>query len=171
MDEDKVFHPTVIPETPFPGEGSQTGVSGSSTGGEQAFTTEKIKETPFPVKRTAVELLSTALNTASQKILKAFEFTQSGAIQIGKFLLGQSGDVKISPDGIVARDSSGNTTFALDGDTGNAVFKGEVRSGSVVTGQVIVGNNSVIIDGESRTIIVNDGQYDRVLIGYDPGGF
>ena len=48
---------------------------------------------------------------------------------------------------------------------GSAVFKGEIKAGSLVSGKVIVGNNSVTIDGDTKRIIINDGTNDRVLIG------
>ena len=76
----KNYEPETINETPFPGEitvlNSQ---SQASTGGNYspATTTEK----PLPIKRTAVELLSTALNTRSRKILQEFQLEQSGGIQ------------------------------------------------------------------------------------------
>lgn len=171
MAEDlKEYTPTVIPDQPFPQEGQPLPVTTQTVSGD-VYKPETIKEGEFPVKRVAVELLSTALNTRSQKIIKEFQFTESGAIQVGKYQTGVSGDIRISPDGMVARDQAGNTTFAIDGDTGDAVFKGELRSGSLITGQVIVGNNSVIIDGEKKQIIVNDGATDRILIGFQSGGF
>ena len=95
----------------------------------------------------------------------------SGALQIGKYESGVSGDLRISPNGIVARNSSGMTTFALDGDTGSAVFMGEIQAGAIITGLVSVGNNNVVIDGENQRMIVNDGQTDRILIGFQSGGF
>ncbi|MCR4306241.1 MAG: hypothetical protein NUV73_04120 [Candidatus Daviesbacteria bacterium] len=165
----KIYTPDVIDDTPFPQEGESDIASSQNTG--QTYEPETIKDQSFPIKRTAVELLSSALNTRSKKILQEFQFTPSGAIQVGNYQDGISGDIRISPDGIVARDSSGNTTFILDGATGDAVFAGSIQSGSVITGQVIVGNNNVIIDGVNRRIIVNDGTYDRVLIGYQLGGF
>ncbi len=167
--DDKVYTNEVVEDNPFPGL-TQTAVGTSSSGeGKDTVTSTVSKEKLFPIKRTAVELLSVALNTRSKKILQAFEFTQSGAIQIGNFEEGLTGDIQLSPNGIVARDLVGITTFALDGTTGDAVFKGRIVSGSLVTGEVIVGNNRVIIDVDDNgepTIIVNDGTYDRVLIGF-----
>lgn len=165
----KVYTPVTIADIPFPQEGAiDLGVS-QSTGA--SFSSQATKDTPFPVKRTAVELLSTALNTRSKKILQEFKFTQSGALQIGTYEAGVSGDVRISPNGIVGRDTSGNTTFSLDATTGDAVFSGTLQSSNLLTGTIVVGNNGIIIDGDTHTIIVNDGTYDRVLIGYDEGGF
>ena len=37
--------------------------------------------------------------------------------------------------------------------------------------QIIVGDNRVKLDGAEERIIINDGTNDRILIGYDSGGF
>jgi hypothetical protein len=58
----------------------------------------------------------------------------------------------------------------IDND-GNAYFSGEIRAGSLISGMVYVGNNNIIIDGENRRIIINDGTNDRVLIGFQQDGF
>jgi len=167
----KVYRPEEIVDNPFPGEEGATGADTLAGTGGQVVTAEKIKDNPFPQKRVAVELLSVSLNTKTKRILAEYKFTQTGAIQIGELVQGISGDIRISPDGITARDASGNTTFTIDGTDGSAVFKGEIRAGSLVSGKVIVGNNSVIVDGENKRIIVNDGTNDRVLIGYQENGF
>lgn len=166
----KVYSPTVIADMPFPQEGGSDLTTAQTTGGG-VYSPETTKDNPFPVKRTAVELLSTALNTRSKRILQEFQFTKSGALQIGEYEEGVSGDIRISPNGIVARDNSGNTTISIDGTTGDVIISGTLQSRNVLTGDLIVGNNGVIISGEDRTIIVNDGTYDRVLIGYDQNGF
>lgn len=161
---DKVYEPEVIADQNFPYVDSAAfSVSQSTTSGQ--YGPQTIKDQPMPVKRVAVELLSTVLNTKSKKILQEIQFTESGALQIGKYVDGVSGDVRISPNGIVARDIAGNTTIALDGSTGSAVFAGEIRSGTLITGTVTVGDSSVVIDGDSRNIVVNDLTNDRVLIG------
>lgn len=167
---DKMYEPEFIPEIPFPGQELTTVQTIQSTAGgnySPAVSTEK----PIPKKRTAIELLSTALNTRSRKILESFELQQSGGFQIGNFQEGITGDVRLTPNGLTARDLAGITTFALDATTGDAIFKGTVQAGTLIGGEVIVGNNRIIIDGENKKIIINDGSNDRVLIGYDPGGF
>ncbi len=172
MADEKVYTPEIISENPIPQSDGVVSLASSDSGSEsKGYSASVIKPQNIPVKRTAVEIIGSVLNTMSRKILGVLEFTQSGAIQIGKYTNGVNGDIRISPNGIIARDLSGNTTFGLDGDTGNAVFKGQIQSGSLVTGEVVVGNNRIIIDGENQTIIVNDGVNDRVLIGYLPGKF
>lgn len=170
---DKNFEPEIQPETPFPGEPIilPTQTQPSTDGNYNPTTT---KEKTFPKKRTAVELLSTALNTRSKKILQEFALQDSGGLKIGDFKQGLSGDLRLTPNGMTARNKSGITTLAVDGDTGDAVFKGEVQAGSLITGEVVVGNNRVIIDVDDAgepTIIVNDGTNDRVIIGFQSGGF
>lgn len=160
----KVYYPETIEESPFPYETTESFATTQQTS-NQEYESEKIKPQSFPTRKVAFEVLGQALNTKSRKILAEFQFTESGAIQIGKYQNGVSGDIKISPNGIVARNTSGITTFALDGDTGDAVFKGTVQTGTLISGLVVVGDNSVRIDGENKRIVVNDGEYDRVLIG------
>lgn len=124
---DKVVYQEIVQETPFPGDPiildnqSQTSSGGNLT---QPLT----NETPFPVKKSAVELLSTALNTRSKRILQEFQLQDSGALRIGNFEQGVSGDLRITPNGLVARDIAGLTTFAIDSLTGGATFKGVVQA-------------------------------------------
>jgi len=172
MDEEKVFTQEVIQETPFPGE-PEVIAPMAQPNPIGTFTPPTVKEKSLPKKRTAVELLSTALNTRSRKILEEFELQQSGGLKIGDFKEGVSGDVRITPNGLTGRNIAGLVTFALDTD-GNLALVGELRAGSTVTGQVVVGNNRVIIDvddGGQPSIIVSDGSNDRILIGYQSNGF
>jgi len=168
--DEKVYKPEEIPEQPFPGDGEQIAETAPALGGG-VLSQGTVPAKKFPTKRVAHELIASSLNTKSRKILASFEFTPSGALQIGKYENGVSGDVRISPNGITARDSAGLTTFSIDGTTGDAVFKGSIQSGSLITGEVIVGNNNIILDGENQRIIINDGANDRVLIGYQLNGF
>lgn len=131
------------------------------------------------------DIITANLNTQAATILGSFEFGASGAIQIGLYEAGVTGDIKISPNGMLARNKSNVTTFALDGDTGDATFGGTVAAGAVIAADVSasrivagtisvaanLGNSSVILDGANKRIIVNDGTNDRVLIGYLAGKF
>lgn len=89
-----------------------------------------------------------AISTASNTILGSFTFGVSGALQIGTYANGVSGDIKISPTGILGRDSAGATTFSINGTTGVAVLNGLVVGTNVGLGTaqdsagvtVIVGN-------------------------------
>lgn len=165
MDE-KVYTPAVIADSPFP-DSEPIDINVTQEGSGDNYSAEKINNTPLPLKRIAQETIGQALNTKSRKILAEFEFELHGAIQIGKYEDGVSGDVKISPNGIVARDSAGLTTFALDGTTGSAVFKGSVQAGSIITGLVQLGDGYLVLDGYGRRIVLydEDGVTPRIVIG------
>jgi hypothetical protein len=130
MTDDKVYTPAVIDDLPLPGQ-VQEGQSQSEPKSGEVFRATNTKDTPLPRKVIAQETISSSLNTKSKKILGDFELADSGAISIGKYTNGVSGDVRLTPNGITARDISGNTTFAIDGDTGNAVFQGTIQAGDV----------------------------------------
>ena len=172
---DNILYPDTIEDQPFPGqEAIDTSVSQAVSAG--GISTEKIKDNPTPKKIIAHETIGSALNTKTKRILAVFEFTEHGAIQIGKYVNGVSGDLRFTPNGIIARDLAGLTTFAIDGTTGDAVFKGTIQaesiiSGSLVTGKVIVGNENIVIDGENSRILINNGNEDQILIGYLEGMF
>lgn len=171
--DDKVYGNQVIDEAPFPTQDTVV-TAKSETNPTGTYTQSTSKEKVIPKKRSAVELLSSALNTRSKKVLQEFELTQSGGFQIGDFKEGLSGDVRITPNGLTARDIAGLTTFVLDALTGDAFFRGTIQSGSLITGEVIVGNNRLIITVDSTgqpQIILNDGTNDRLLIGFQLGGF
>lgn len=165
MAEDKIYLPDTIDDSPLPNQYESANYTVSQDTGNEMFSQVKIPENKPPTKKIAYELISSALNTKSKKILAEFQFTESGAIQIGKYENGVSGDLRLTPNGITARDLSGVTTFAIDATTGNAVFKGTIQAESFVGGAVYVGDNSIILDGTNRRIVVNDGDYDRVVIG------
>lgn len=135
MDE-KIYFPETIPENPFPGdEPVEIGAGNTSVAGG-SYKPATTKDQQVPTKRIATELLSSALNTKSKKITKEFQFTESGALQVGKYENGVSGDVRISPAGITARNTSGNPTFSLDGETGDATFAGTVQAGAVIAANI-----------------------------------
>jgi len=170
MADDKVYTPEVVADAEFPtSEIIDTSVSQSTS--NDTYSPQTTKATSFPKKVVAVETIGSALNTKSRKILADFQFTESGAISVGKYTNGVSGDIRITPNGITARDSAGLTTFSIDGDSGDATFKGTIQAETFISGAVIVGDNNVVIDGENKNIIVNDGDNDRILIGYQQGGF
>lgn len=151
--DDKVYTPETISENPFPPQDGMLplGETQSIDRSEQSYGSEKIKAQPFPRRVVAVELLAAALNTRTRKILGAFEFTPSGAIQIGNYQEGVTGDIRISANGLVTRNVGGYNTLVIDGETGDITMIGTLQAGSVIAGQVIVGNNTWIIDGDSDT--------------------
>lgn len=40
-----------------------------------------------------------------------------------------------------------------------------------LTGDILIGNSNIKIDGANKRILISDGTYDRILIGYQAGGF
>lgn len=166
MDDNKIYYPQTIEESPFPTTEGEQDFGETQQTSKSEYSSKTIKAKTFPTKRIAYEVLGSALNTRSRRILAEFEFTQSGALQIGKYENGVSGDIRISPNGLVGRDSAGLTTFAIDATTGNVVFKGEVQAGAFISGLVTVGDNSVVIDGENRRMVFYDeNDVPVILIG------
>ncbi len=125
--------------------------------------------TRFPEKLVAYETLSESFNTMERKIKGTYSFNPSGSIQIGDYSEGVQGEIKISPDGILAKDKDGNTSFSIDGSTGNASFKGTIQAETLIGGMVYVGSPAgdagVYIDGENKRILVHDGTTYRIVIG------
>jgi len=162
MDQDKVYYPEIIetyalPETVVEEETSSTNYVGKTN---LVPTTQVDKK--FPPRNFARETISETLNTRTKKILGEFTFGQVGAIAIGVYENGVSGDIRITPNGITARNINGETTFSIDGTTGDAVFKGTITAGALVTG-------SVVVQGQGA-FVVNDGTYNVIRMGYFAGG-
>jgi hypothetical protein len=162
MADEKVYIPTVIEDTAFPQE-IAVDTSISQTTGNETYSPQTTKEQGFPKKVIAVETIGAALNTKSRKILGEFEFVQMGAIQVGKYENGVTGDLRISPTGITARDKAGLNTFVIDAENGDATFKGTLQAGTLVGG-----DNTVIIDEDSGhgRILFMDGDKVAILLGW-----
>lgn len=164
---DRIYQQETIEENPFPLSGPvDLSLSQDASGrqGEKVYGAEVIEDIPYPTKKIATEVLSTALNTRSKKILQEFQFTPSGAIQIGDYTEGEYGDIRISPSGIVGRNVQGDITFALDGETGDAFFTGTLRAQSTISGSVIVGDSDIIIDGENKRMVFYDDTGRAVIV-------
>lgn len=165
-DNDKIYYPEVIetyalPETVAPTDNA----SGGSSGGQTNLTPSTNVDKSFPEKDVARETIGSALNTKTKKILGDFSFGQVGAISIGVYENGVSGDIRITPNGITARNINGTTTFSIDGSDGSAVFLGTITAGAIISGAVVVGDSTIILDGANKRIVVNDGSDDRIVIG------
>ena len=120
-----VFYPAQIKDTPFPEQNGDVQF-GQAQGSKDAYFPQTISDRPLPRPVTASEVIGQALNTQSKKILGDFRFTQSGALSIGNYVEGVTGDVRLTPLGITARNKEGQTTFLLDAITGDAIFKGKI---------------------------------------------
>jgi len=145
MANDQIYTPEVIQENPYPNQDTvvEMVTTESSNKTTQQYGASKISVNPFPTSRIATELLSTKLNTKTRQILGSFTFTPSGALQIGNYQEGEHGDVRILPTGIIARNTLGDTTFALDGETGDATFLGTLQSGTILSNGVIQGGEII----------------------------
>lgn len=148
MADEKVYTPEVVAALPFPDEASPVGESTGIGGSNETYQQPTTQSNPIPRRLVAIEVIGSALNTKAGKILKEFQFTEMGALQIGKYQNGISGDLRFTPAGFVGRNTSGDTTIAFDVETGSAIFAGELRSGTLITGDIIVGNNTWIISGD-----------------------
>ena len=100
----------------------------------------------------ASEVMSSALDTQSRTILAGFVFGQLGAIQIGNYVNGVSGQTVISPNGIVGTNKNGTNTFTIDGVTGDATFAGQIVGGTIVIGS---GNNVFAVDANGNMWLGN----------------
>lgn len=171
MNDEKIYTPEVIQENPLPGGDplSSFAITDQSTNANPTgapIAPASIKEQLVPTKKIATELISNNLNTKNRKILGEFQFTPSGAIKIGNYQEGVSGEILISPNGIVTKDIHGNTTIALDGLLGSAVFAGEIQAGSLISGAVAVGDGNILIDGATKRMLFYDANgIPNIIIG------
>lgn len=92
-----------------------------------------------------------AISTATGTILGAFTFGASGAIQIGTYQAGVTGDIRISPTGILGRDKDNNMTFSINAMTGVAVVSGLVVGTNVGIGTAQTAANVTTIVGNTVT--------------------
>lgn len=159
MANEKVYTPEVVQDTPFPEQGIQLDtLSQPSAGGNFSPTVSKDKS--FPRKRVAREVISTILNTKSKKILGNFKLEQSGGFQIGDYKSGVTGDLRLTPDGQVARNKAGIITFAIDADTGDITLLGTLQAGSVIATDIdgdLIDAGTITADKLSASYIIVGG--------------
>ena len=156
---DKILKPEEIQDTPLPNQGVTSPVNNSTPSDIQEPT--QIKDVNIQTPVIANETISSSLDTLSKRILATFNFAKSGALQIGEYINGVSGDIKISPLGFLARNRRGETTVGIDGETGNAVFKGTVKAGSLISGSLILGGQ----DNRDGTFLLRDANARNVILG------
>jgi hypothetical protein len=96
-----------------------------------------------------------AIDTANGTILGDFTFGVLGAIQIGNYVNGVTGDIRISPTGILGRDKDNNTTFSINATTGIAILNGLVVGMNVGLGtaQDSAGVTTIIGDTVTTSFI------------------
>ena len=130
----KVYKPEELQSKPFPGKASAATIP-STLRSQEIFYPQEFVDEPFPTQIVARNVISQSLNTQSNRITGSYGFSSLGAIQIGA----GSPSIKISPLGIVGINSSGVTTFTLDGTTGGLSLLGALvaGAGSVIDGVYI----------------------------------
>ena len=89
------------------------------------------------------DVINSKLDTAAKTILDSFTFGHSGALQIGEYSSGVSGDIRISPNGIIGRDETDSNTFTIDATTGNATFSGDITGSTGTFGSVIINSGTI----------------------------
>jgi len=151
---DKNLKPETIPEVLFPGQGA---VNVSSGGG--ADNPESMPAQPFPSAVVANHLISLTLNSMSRKILGNFSFGRMGAITIGKYVNGVSGEVSISPNGITGKNSSGVVTFGIDATTGDASFLGTIEATAGYIGGFTINSTYLVAGSGSNTAGISPSDY------------
>src|SRR5574337_1059149 len=93
----KNYNPITIPDTPLPGLTTPAIIDNTSS---DPITTA---DTPLPQVNVSQQTISDSLNTLSKRILKEYQFAQAGALAIGTYVNGVSGDLRLTPDGLTAR--------------------------------------------------------------------
>lgn len=157
MDEKLVIYtPNEIEDTPISPVLEETGDTDSTKDSKGVDTPASIPSASMPNYVMASDLINASLDTQKRKILSSYGFTETGAIQIGKYVATVSGEIKISPDGIVAINKSNVTTFAIDGETGDATFLGTVAAGSIIAASITVDGSSTFGAGYNPTDKVDE---------------
>lgn len=163
-DISKVYTPVTIADAPMPSQNMSTSQQTTTPSTGSVSSPNTMPNTSPPTQRIAVNVIGSVLDTQTRRIIRQFTFTPTGAMQIGDYTQGEQGDIRISSEGIVARNSGGNETFSLDGDTGDATFAGRLQTGSLIAGQVAVGDDSIQIDGDNKRIIFYDNTGTPVIL-------
>lgn len=172
---DATYKPNTIQEVPFPEVSQSVGQTAASSSGEEGSKTFQPSETAplsFPTQTIASTVIADSFNTQNRRILADYTLGEHGAIKIGKYENGVSGELAITPAGIAAKNQKGQDTFTLDATTGDATFRGTIAANSLIAGKTDIGQSgNIYIDGTNNRIIINDGTNDRIIIGYQKDGF
>lgn len=70
-------------------------------------------------------------------------------------------------DRFLNRNPFGNAGYTPRYSSASDIAGGTLGDGTVIN----LGSEYIKIDGKNRRIIINDGTYDRILIGYQKNGF
>lgn len=151
--------PEVITEQLFPNLEASLESTSTSDGSKGGISTAKTVERKFPKASIARNVISDSIDTQQKRILAEYSFGESGAIAIGRYIDGISGDLRITPDGIVARNKNGVNTITIDGSTGDITIKGTLAAGSL-----IASNRIYLTDAG---IFINDDVNDVIFMGIE----
>jgi hypothetical protein len=93
------------------------------------------------------------------------------SVNVGDLWYDTNDNNKVYRADSVGADSivSGEWELVSDLRAADALLKS--GSSQVLSGDFQVGTGNVVIDGVNKRILINDGTYNRVLIGYQSGGF
>lgn len=162
---DKIYESEVVQDQPFPNDLTTLLPIPGPANTKEIISSPDITPKPLPLPTFARHLISESLNTQERRIKQSYEFSITGALQIGSFKDGIAGEVKLSRDGLVAKDVNGLTTVSIDGSTGNATFKGTLQAGTIIAGDSkIIMETSALGNGR---IVFLVGTVPVILIG-DP---
>jgi hypothetical protein len=105
------------------------------------------------------DLINNRLDTSAKQIKDGFSFTPSGALDITGT---GSASIKISPAGIVATNSSGATTFTLNGSNGSATFAGNLSAPSGTIGGFNIDStrlytSNISLDTSNKRLSISEG--------------
>lgn len=162
---DEVYYPETIEDQALPNTGSVNVPAmsqGSNPYGQETSKPLTDLDQRFPSRIIAAETVSKSLDTRTKRIKDGFTFAKHGAIRIGEYVNGVSGEIAITPNGLTALNVNGEQTLAIDGATGDATFKGVVQAGSF-----IAGDSAVKIEGDANNgrIVVFTSGVPSVVIG------
>lgn len=163
MNEKKVYYPETIEQNPLPvtqePQGNLETSSKSKVSGNIVYSPEISSQNGLPANIIARNTISSSINTQSRRILGNFQFGVLGAIQIGKYVNGTSGDIKLSPNGITGRNSAGITTFTIDGTTGDATFLGTIYATAGTIGGFTIASGYLYAGSGANTAGMSPADY------------
>ena len=153
----KIFFPNKILDRSV--DGGTTGSSSESKEAMGVFSPNSSPSNSIPTPTLASEVVGISLNTQARQILGGYTFGQVGALAVGKYINGVSGDIRISPSGIVGRNSGGINTFTIDGVTGDATFLGTVTATAGLIGGFTIASSYLYAGTGANTAGLSPADY------------
>ncbi len=131
----------------FDAESDPSNGFGSRVGGLGGTQTQAVSKAINDAGNLITDIINARLDTEAKTILDSFSFGVSGAIQIGTYVNGVTGDIKISPSGIIARNTSGANTITVNGTTGDVTLIGTITASAGSIGGWVVQPTYLYYDG------------------------